>query len=438
MSNISCILYPPTLDYRYLVQRPQQLMTSFSELNIPVYYINNPSPHLPPVTGVEKINADFYLFNKVDPIPYLKGMRPVVYFSAPAHVDLVQQYNPSLVVFDSVDEPSDEFEPWKPFYHRAVTSSDLVFTTSEKLYQLAASLNSNTYLIPNGCDYDYFYQASTKSLPVPDDVAGISGPVIGYIGVIATWCDLELVDRVAATYPDYNLVMVGPLYNVNDVPRRPNIHWLGFKPYDQLASYAQMFDVGIIPFKSSNMTEAVNPIKMWEYMGAGLPVVSTNIPEAGKYPEAVLCSENADIFIQNINNALYNDSPEKRENRIKLAAANSWRARAQQIINIIENKLAEKGSTQQPIIEEILDDALSYPPEHFGSFDYSQYVNMLAPYRKVLISRRPFFRYSKFALNKNYNNLSGRRKTNLGAQKILTVTGKTAFKYQTERSKNAL
>lgn len=438
MSNISCILYPPTLDYRYLVQRPQQLMTSFSELNVPVYYINNASPHLPEVTGVEKINDNFFLFNNVNPMPFLKGVKPVVYFSAPAHVDLVRQYNPSLVVFDSVDEPSDEFEAWRPYYQRAVVSSDLVFTTSEKLYQLALSLNANTHLVPNGCDYAYFSQASTRSLPIPDDMAGISGPIIGYIGVIATWLDLHLIDRLAASYPNYNLVMVGPLYNLNEVPRRPNIHWLGFKPYEQLASYAQLFDVGIIPFKNSSMTEAVNPIKMWEYMGAGLPVVTTAIPEARKYQDVVLYSDNEDIFIQNIYNALHNDSPEQRQNRINLAAANSWQARARQIIDIIDNKLAEMGHNSEPIAPEATD-TLIFQQDFTYSEEYTHFVNRLAPYRKLMISRRPFFRFStySFSYGSGYG-FHGGKKANLGsAHRFLTIGGKAAFRYQTERSRIA-
>ncbi|MEN6351781.1 MAG: hypothetical protein ABFD08_20645, partial [Syntrophomonas sp.] len=204
MSNISCILYPPTLDYRYLVQRPQQLMKSFSELNIPVYYLNNASPNLPPVNGIEKPNPNFYLFNNVDPSPFLQGIRPVVYYSATAQVDMVNRYNPSLVVFDSVDEPSDEFEGWKPYYNRAVSSADVVLTTSQKLYDMALPLNPHTYLVPNGCDFSHFSQASSRSLPVPDDMVGINGPIIGYVGVIATWCDLNLIDHIALSYPDYN------------------------------------------------------------------------------------------------------------------------------------------------------------------------------------------------------------------------------------------
>lgn len=350
MSNISCILYPPTLDYHYLVQRPQQLMKNFSELNIPTYYLNNPSPHNSGNHGVEKLNEYFYLFNQVDPAPYLQGVRPVVYYTSAAQAESIGKYNPALVVFDSVDEPSEEFEAWRPYYDNAVRSADIVLTTSDKLYNLAAGINPNVYLIPNGCDYDHF---SNFIHARPAEIANLPGPIIGYIGVVATWVDVELIARVADSYPDCSIVVVGPLYNVSDVPERPNIHWLGFKSYEQLPAFAQSFDVGLIPFKSSSMTEAVNPIKMWEYMATGMPIVTTNLPEASKYGDLVLVSETIDEFIFNVGEAILEKSPEKRSQRMSLALENSWQVRASQIIALIEERLALKGISQAVPIPQV-------------------------------------------------------------------------------------
>ncbi len=335
MSSISAILYPPTLDFNYLVQRPQQLMKGFAQRGIPVFYLNRPGPYQEQPTGVSEPYPNFYLFNQVDPALQQKGIRPVVYYSACAQVNAVHQYNPSLVVFDSVDEPSDEFEAWRPFYFQAVGSADVVIATSEKLYSMALGINPNTYLVPNGCEFDYFFQASNGAFPIPADIADIPKPIIGYTGVIASWLDLELIDRLAQEFSDCSIVMVGPLYNISDVPRRPNIHYLGFKPYEQLAAYEQAFDVGIVPFKLSSMVESVNPIKMWEYMAAGLPIVTTNIPEAAKYPEAIMCSQDEAAFLANVRRALYEDTPERRATRLAVARENSWLIRAQQIIEII-------------------------------------------------------------------------------------------------------
>lgn len=342
MSAISCIIYPPTLNYDYLVQRPQQLMNCFSHLNIPVFFLNLPGPGNENYQGIRKVNPHFYLFNNVDPRPFLNTVQPVVYYSSAAHVDLVKKFNPSLVVFDSVDEPSDEFAMWKPYYQRALHTADVVLATSDKLYEMARKTNPHTYLVPNGCDYHHFSQAASGMLPVPTDLKDIARPVIGYIGVVATWCDLQLVERIAHEFAHCSVVMVGPLYNISRVPRASNLLWLGFKPYEQLAAYAGSFDVGIIPFKRSSMIEAVNPIKMWEYMAAGLPVVTTDIPETTKYGDLILTSRNQSEFMHNLLRSLNEDTLEQKTRRMELARMNSWEQRARQIVNIIETRLFEK------------------------------------------------------------------------------------------------
>jgi len=342
MSEIGCIIYPPTLDYHYLVQRPQHLMKNFSLQGTSCLFMNMPGIYQRDFRGIDEINPQLFVFHEVDPAPYLQGIQPVVYYSATAQVDMVGRYNPALLVFDSVDEPSDEFSAWQPYYHRAVATADVVLCTSEKLYNMARAINPHTYLIPNGCDYELFSQAARGELSRPYDLKNISGPIIGYIGVIATWCDLELVDRLARAYPQYNLVMVGPLYNVGKVPQQPNIHWLGFKSYDLLPAYAQAFDVGIVPFRRSSMTESVNPIKMWEYMASGLPVVTTALPEAEKYRDVIYYSEDQASFIENVRQAIEHDSLNAQTRRLDLARQNSWTARAREITRIMEYHLAMK------------------------------------------------------------------------------------------------
>lgn len=342
MSKIGCIVYPPTLDYHYLVQRPQHLMKNFSLQGISCLFMNMPGIYQRDFRGIEEINPHLFVFHEVDSLPYLQGIRPVVYYSATAQVDKVGRYDPALLVFDSVDEPSDEFSAWQPYYHRAVATADVVLCTSEKLYHMARAINPHTYLVPNGCDYEHFSRAARGELQQPYELKKLEGPIIGYIGVIATWCDLELIDRLAWTYPSYNLVMVGPLYNVGKVPQRPNLHWLGFRGYDYLPAYAQSFDVGIVPFRRSSMTESVNPIKMWEYLAAGLPVVTTALPEAEHYRDVIHYSEDPISFIENVRRAVENDSVHERAKRMALARQNSWSARSEEITRIIEHHLAMK------------------------------------------------------------------------------------------------
>ncbi|MDD3879967.1 MAG: glycosyltransferase [Syntrophomonas sp.] len=436
MSNINCILYPPTVDFHYLVQRPQHLIKNFSELGILSFFLNNPHLHQQQRRGIERINPYLFIFNQLEPTGFLRDIRPVVYYSATAHVDMIKKYQPALVVFDSVDEPSDEFAGWRPYYHRAVATADIVITTSDKLYKMAKSINPCSFLVPNACDYEHFSQAA--SLPLPADMRGINSPVIGYIGAIATWLDLELLDRVAAKLPHFNFVMLGPLYNVSELPRRPNLHWLGFKDYKDLPAYAQLFDVGLIPFKLSSMTESVNPIKMWEYMATGMPVVATALPEVHKFRKLIYYSESEEEFIDNVNLALGSDNPYLRKERMELARQNSWSARAVEIIDIIESALAKKGIKKAEYWADSIMDTL-VQDKNYGAVE-EPFRSSLSAFQQVLVSPGASFRYSVYPRQEYKNrakDIWGTVNPAFPAGNIAVVQ-KSAFRYFTQRRQKGM
>lgn len=340
MTTMPGIIYPPTLDFDYLVQRPQQLLKSLSELGVTVYFLNQPAYHQGQYQGIERYNQHLFLFHHTEP-SYPATTRPVIYYSNPAQVDIIRGYNPCLIVFDSLDEPVGEFSSWQPYYHQAVSSADLVLAASDKLYARAEAINPHTHLLPNGCDYNYFKRARSNQF-IPPDLPELGRAVIGYMGAVASWCDLELLDKLAQAFPDCSLLIIGPLYNVRNIPLRSNIHWLGYKAYEELIYYAGYFDVGIIPFKQSEMTAAVNPIKMWEYMAMGIPVVTTALAETQKYSEELYYSPGRQDFINNVRRALKQENWEKCEQRMTLARENSWMARAEQMLEAIQERLRAK------------------------------------------------------------------------------------------------
>ena len=344
---------------------------------------------------------------------------------------MIKNYHPELIVFDSVDEPSGEFEGWRPYYENAVRSADVVLATSQKLFSMASAINPNVYLVPNGCDYDYFSQGSSRTLPIPAELQYLPRPIIGYVGVLATWCDFDLIDQMARSFPHYSFVMIGPKYNVSDVPRHPNLHWLGFKPYSELIYYTQMFDVGIIPFRLTSMVEAVNPIKMWEYMAVGMPVVTTALPEARQYEGLVYYSRDYNEFFSNITRALEDKYPERREQRLELARNNSWLQRARQIISIIETHLTARGIHQARPMPAM--NALpGRPPRRGGSYRID-----LAPSRQLRISSGISFR---FRAGGAPGIVFGRRtgiKTSVSfaGRKTMTINNRPAFRYITPRAR---
>ncbi|MDY0169842.1 MAG: glycosyltransferase [Thermoguttaceae bacterium] len=166
--------------------------------------------------------------------------------------------------------------------------ADLVVTTSGPLYESRKAWNPNTILVPHGVDYDHFARALADDLPEPADLSAIPRPRLGFFGLLRDWVDLDLLAEVARRRPDWHVVLLGGS-TVDLAAYRPiaNMHFLGPKPYADLPAYCRGFDVGLIPFKLNALTRAVNPIKLREYLAAGLPVVSTPLPEVERYAQWV-------------------------------------------------------------------------------------------------------------------------------------------------------
>jgi glycosyltransferase involved in cell wall biosynthesis len=144
---------------------------------------------------------------------------------------------------------------------------------------------------------------------VPEDAAALPGPVIGFYGLIEDWVDLEVIRHMAAARPDWSFLMIGEVKTDTSAVRRlPNVHFPGRRPYQSLPGYCRKFDIAVLPFVVNELTLAANPLKVREYLAAGLPVVATPLPEvqssvnwsAGRplrrsfWPSAMHCSPAAD------------------------------------------------------------------------------------------------------------------------------------------------
>lgn len=187
--------------------------------------------------------------------------------------------------------------------------ADLVVTTSLALQNAKSRFNANTVLVPHGVDYEHFSRAFADDLPLPDDIASIPHPRLGFFGLIRDWVDLDLVAEIARRRPEWHLVMVGDsTIDLADYRSLSNLHFLGRKPYHELPAYCKAFDVGLIPFKINDLTLAVNPIKLREYLAAGLPVVSVPLPEVIHYDSWVRIAGGADAFHNAIEQTLAESS----------------------------------------------------------------------------------------------------------------------------------
>jgi len=271
------------------------------------------------------------------------GGRMDVYTFLPSAVDLLPLLNHETVIYDCVDDHAAftgliDAAVIRDMEQELMAKADVCFATAKQLYQSRRNWNSNFHIIPNGAEFERF--ACKGGLPsVPDDVAGLTHPVAGFVGGISDWVDVGLIAAAAEAMPDVDFVLIGPaLTDVSSLERLDNVQLLGPRPYPSLPGYVHFFDVCLIPFKINKLTESVNPIKMFEYLSAGKPVVSTPLPEVVAFNEVVVTAQGVEETVAAIRKAFEPDarSEERVRQRQQVAKENSWDARWQAVRHLIE------------------------------------------------------------------------------------------------------
>lgn len=207
--------------------------------------------------------------------------------------------------------------------------ADLVIVSAEPLYRSKAAFNTRTVLVRHGVDHRHFRTALDPATQVPAAIADLPRPVIGFFGLIADWVDVDLMARVAEHFRGGSLVVLGrATTDVSALARQPNVHLLGRVPYAELPAYCKGFDVALNPFRISELTLNANPLKVREYLAAGLPVVSTAIPEVEVLGHCRIAAD-AEAFLREIEAALADPGPSPA--RSEAIRPESWEARLEEI-----------------------------------------------------------------------------------------------------------
>lgn len=254
----------------------------------------------------------------------------ILWLTVPSHINLIQNYDPDLVIYDAVDEPKEEFASWAPYYPAILEKADLIFCSSGSIYEYFSPRHPYVHLVPNGVDFVHF--SPTSSIRPTDLPSG--KPIIGYSGAIAPWVDWELLKVAIQENPGINFVFLGALFQLNKFPLKfKNAFYLGLKSYHELPSYLHRFDLGLIPFLQTDMTKGCNPIKLYEYYAAGIRVLGTPLPELLTIPKINLESK-PQLFSLRLRHLLEENDSDKAE-RMAYALANDWSERAGRILQQI-------------------------------------------------------------------------------------------------------
>ena len=274
--------------------------------------------------------------------------RPISWSFLPASAPVSGTLGEDFVVYHCVDEFS-AFEDTNGRHiaeleKQLLLKSDLVITSAERLRENKSKVNAATVLVRHGVDFEHFVKACDPATVVPEEIAKLPKPVIGFFGLVAHWVDLDVFEAVAKAHPEGSVVIIGkvaPDVDPSRLKALPNVHLLGRKKYEELPGYCKGFDVSLNPFKWNELTLNANPLKVREYLAAGVPCVSTPLPEVEKVGLCKL-ARTPEEFVAKVNEALKEGAGPSRE-RAQRIFHESWNARVEEIRQYVGEAMLRRG-----------------------------------------------------------------------------------------------
>jgi glycosyltransferase involved in cell wall biosynthesis len=259
---------------------------------------------------------------------------------------MLDQVEHKQLVYDCVDEHSEytgliNKQVMLDMERDLLYRCDFVFVTAIGLYNTKKDFARRIYFLPNAANVDHFMQAQDEETIVPPDIASIKGPVIGFVGVIQDWIDLDLIFLVAKSYPDWSVVLIGPVgvgIDISVLRSLPNVHLLGRKEVRDLPRYIKAFDVCLNPFKLNELTDKVSPLKFYEYLASGKPIVTVNMPGVRDFADVVEIADTPDEFVTAVGKAVNDENPAKLAARLARAKENSWESRVEFMMQKIKEE----------------------------------------------------------------------------------------------------
>ncbi len=361
------VICMPIIDWSYRFQRPQQLMTQFAKRGHRVFYVattfqrdsRRPAvgdladnvwgvrlPGRPEVNIYTDEASDEIVDKVIDGLAALReeahiGPAVVVAdlpFWAPVALESQTRWGWKLI-YDCMDEHGGfvvaedgglEQRRMIDAQERILLDrSDLVLTASRLLHEKASSISRNVLMVRNAADFEHFLSAANGPL-----APSVVHPVIGYYGAISSWFDSSLIGYAARERPEWSFVLAGRTTGADLTPIEglPNVHFLGELPYAAVPGLLHQFDVACIPFHLIDLTLATNPVKFYEYMTAGKPVVSVRLPELEQYEDYFYPVGSPSEFVTQIDRALEEDSATLRLRRVQLGRENTWADRYETLV----------------------------------------------------------------------------------------------------------
>jgi glycosyltransferase involved in cell wall biosynthesis len=265
--------------------------------------------------------------------------RPVLVAGLPHALDVVPYVPRKLLVYHCADDyahvrgfPSSLSGLEGELCRRA----DLVIATSSSLCDARRPFNPNTHWIPNGVDFEHFSRAADPS----PELGRFPKPIVGFVGGLSEWVDLELIAQLAQARPRWTFVMIGPVaIDTRPLLSAPNVHLLGPRAYASLPEYLAGMDVATIPFKRNPVTYHADPIKAYEYLASGVPVVATSLPALQRLAHVIRLADSAEEFLAQLDVVTATGRDAGFAERRAEGARHSWSARFRSFDDLVQTLL---------------------------------------------------------------------------------------------------
>lgn len=347
-----------------LFQRSQHMANELTDDGY-LYFYRTSEQFDPHIKTVEKLKDRLYLVNMAnfalqnamfDILKEYKGHKFLSLYSTDVYLDeqyIKEKYtdNGFKIIYEYIDELSDEISGHLPDFvydrHKNIIEdkSNIAVGSADKLIEEIEEIRGkeNVAMITNGVQYDHWQYRSDEVPEKLKDIVSKGNPIIGYFGALAKWFDYELLKKVAKERPNYEIVLIGFLYDNSfkdsKIDELENVHYLGIVDYKELNKYSQYFTISTIPFLLNDITESTSPVKLFEYMAMGHPIVTTDMRECRKY-KSVLIGKSHEDFIEKLDFALTLDKNDEYYNYLKEEAlANTWKEKAAILDRLIDKNI---------------------------------------------------------------------------------------------------
>jgi GT2 family glycosyltransferase/glycosyltransferase involved in cell wall biosynthesis len=338
------VFFVPTIPWNTpLFQRPHQMALAMARQGCLVFFLEEPT------TGqfegkFHRIAENLYIIGK-GPLDIFRRVASPVVFTLAYNRSYLSCFTNPRVVYEYIDDLSvllGDMKIMKRNHDELVKTADVVLATAGNLYQEIVPTRQNALLNPNAVDREFILQSLNNTHAPPTEILQYvrqNTPIIGYYGALAKWFDYPLLSEAAQARPDYLFLLIGPNFDdslvMSGILTNKNILWLDSKPYTDLPRYLKYFDVATIPFQLNTITHATSPLKLFEYMTAGKPIVTTAMKECEKY-QSVLVAKDSKDFVNKIDEALKLREEGSYLQTLKIEAdENTWDLRAKAVLDAL-------------------------------------------------------------------------------------------------------